>query len=84
MSNEVSVYLLLLLATIICLVRSFGSEAETDFSHSFRAAVDWYRSSGVGDIIRDAIANNFTGATEFSEGDTGKLFKIIMDARART
>jgi hypothetical protein len=67
-------------------VRSFGqgTRAKTDFLPSFRAAVDWYRSSGVGDIIRDAISNDFAGATEFSEGDPGKLLKIIKDARART
>jgi hypothetical protein len=83
MSDEVSVYLLLLLAIIICLVRSFwkSSEAKTDFSQSFQAAVDWYRSSGVGDIIRDAIANEFAGVTE---GDPEKLLKTIKDTRART
>jgi hypothetical protein len=71
---------------MICLVRSFwqGSEANTDFVESFQAAVDWYRSSGVGDIIRDAITNDFAGVTEFSLGDREKVFKIIEDTRART
>ena len=66
-------------------MRSFwqDSEANTDFVESFRAAVDWYRSSGVGDVIRDAITNDFAGATEISEGDPNKLLKIIKDARAR-
>jgi hypothetical protein len=68
---------------MICLVRSFWQsyEAKTEFSQSFQAAVDWYRSSGVGDIIRDAIANEFAGVTEFSEE---KHLKIVNDARART
>jgi hypothetical protein len=71
---------------MICLVRSFwqSSEAKTDFSQSFQAAVDWYRSSGFGNIIRDAIANEFAGVTEFSEGDPEKLLKTIKDTRART
>ena len=68
------------------MVRSFwqGSESKTDFSPSFRAAVDWYRSSGISDIIRDAITNDFAGATKFSKSDPEKLFKIMKDARART
>jgi hypothetical protein len=61
-----------------------GSEAKIDFLPSFRSAVDWYRSSGVGDIIRDAITNDFAGATKFSKSDPEKLFKIMKDARART
>ena len=51
---------------------------------SFPAAVDWYPSSGVGNIIRDAITKDFAGAAKFSEGDPEKLLKIIKDARART
>jgi hypothetical protein len=76
----------LLLAIAICLVRSFfqSSEANTDFVESFQAAIDWYSSSGVGDIIHNAITNDFTAATEFSEGDLERLLKIIKDARART
>ena len=68
------------------MVRSFwqGSEAKTDFSPSFRAAVDWYRSSGISDIIRDAITNDFAGATKISDGDGKKLLKIIKDVRTRT
>jgi Ring finger domain len=67
-------------------VRSFwqGSEAKTDFLPSFRAAVDWYRSSGISDIIRDAITNDFAGATQISDGDEEKLLKIIKDVRTRT
>jgi hypothetical protein len=70
---------------MICLVRSFwhGSEAKTDFSQSFRAAVDWYRSEGVGDIIRDAVANEFAGDTGDSWGDWKELSKIVNDACAR-
>jgi hypothetical protein len=67
-------------------VQSFwqGSEAKPDFLPSFRAAVDWYQLSGVRDIIREAITDEFSGATKFSEGDREKLLKIIKDARART
>jgi hypothetical protein len=70
---------------MICLVRSFwqGSETKTDFLPSIQAAVDWYRSSGVEEFIRDAITKDFAGATEFSEGDTEKLLEIIEDARIR-
>ena len=50
---------------------------------SFRAAVDWYPSSGIGDILRNAITKDFAGATRFSNSDRGKLVKIIKDARAR-
>jgi hypothetical protein len=71
---------------MICMVQSFwqGSEAKTDFLPSLRAAVDWYRSSGISDIIRDAIANDFAGATQISDGDEEKFLKIIKDVRTRT
>jgi hypothetical protein len=86
MSDESFVYVWLLLVIAICLVQSFfqSSEANTDFVESFRAAVDWYSLSGVGDIIRDAITNDFAAATEFSEGNLERLLSIIKDARART